>query len=118
MGRRVSDGRSVKVTVPQNTTIAQGSFVFLAGVLGWAVQAVTTGPGETKELVLVTETAEYETSQINTAEAFNKGDKVYWDDTNKRFTTTATGNRFAGIVTSAKDANGVIWFLFQPDLSV
>ena len=117
MGRRVSDGRSARVTVPASTTIEQGSFAYIGGILGYAPVAVKTGAGETKEAILVHEMAEYETSQINTSEAFAKGAKVYWDDTNKRFTTTATDNRFAGIVTSAKDANNVIWFIFQPDLA-
>lgn len=118
MGRKISDGLSIKVTVPQNTVVNQGDFVFLDGVLGLAMQAVTTGVGETKPLVLLVEPGEYETSQINTAEAFNKGDKVYWDATNKRFTTTAVGNIFAGIVTQGKDANNVIWFWFAPQQPV
>lgn len=114
MGRKVSDGRSIKVTVPQNTTVTAGNFVLLDGLLGLAIQSVTTGAGETKNVVLNVEPGEYETSQINTAETFAVGSMVYWDATNKRFTTTATSNVFAGIVTQAKDASNVIWLLFAP----
>jgi len=34
-----------------------------------------------------------------------QGAKVYWDDTNKRCTTTSTGNSLIGVATEAK-ANG------------
>ena len=114
MGRRISEGRSVKVTVPQNTVINQGDFVLLDGFLGLAVQAVTTGVGETKPLALNIEPGEFETSQINAADAFAAAAKAYWDAANKRFTTTAAGNNFAGIVTQAKDASNVIWLWFAP----
>lgn len=114
MGRKVSDGLSAKVTVPVSTTITAGQFVQLDGVLGLAIQSVTTDAATTGKVVLNIEPAEYETSQINAAEVFAAGAKVYWDNTNKRFTTTAAGNRFAGIVTQAKDANNVIWLWFAP----
>jgi predicted RecA/RadA family phage recombinase len=114
LGRKISDGLSVKVAVPQSTVIEQGKFVLLAGVLGMAIQSLTTGVGETGEVVLDIQPAEYETSQILTTDAFAAGDKVYWDAGNKRFTTSAAGNSFAGIVTLAKDANNVIWFWFAP----
>jgi len=116
MGRKVSEGRSVQVTVPQDTVITQGQFVELEGVLGIAVRSVSTAHGETKPLMLVVETAEYETSQIDPADAFAKGDKVYWDSINQRFTTVQDDGSFCGIVTVPKDANNVIWFLFAPAL--
>lgn len=112
MGRRTADGRSARVTVPQNTTINQGDFANIGGMLGFAARDTKTGSGETKDAILVIEPAEYETGQILTSDAFAVGSKVYWDDGNKRFTTTAAGNRFAGVVTSAKDAGNIIWFWF------
>jgi len=33
-----------------------------------------------------------------TGVAWTAGDKIYWDDTNKRFTKTTTSNTLAGIV--------------------
>lgn len=121
MGRKVSDGRSVKVTVPQNTTIEAGKFYVLDGFFGLAVQSVTTGAGETAEVVLNIEQAEYETSQITAADAFAKGDPVYWDAATSLLTTApandASGNptnRPVGRVTQAKDANNVIWFQLGP----
>ena len=119
MARKVSDGRSVKVTVPVGETVTAGQFVLIQGFLGLAVNDASEG----EEVVLNIEQGEYETSQINTADAFNVGDKVYWDATNKRFTTNpsndASGNpqnRPAGRVTQAKDANNVIWFVLGPQV--
>lgn len=112
MGRRVSDGRSARVTIGQNTTIAAGSFALVNNILGFAPKGATTGAGASADLVLVHEPAEYETGQIDTGKTFAKGDKVYWDAGNKRFTTDAPGNTFAGVVTSAKDAGNIIWFWF------
>ncbi len=110
MGRRISDAQSVKVVVPINTTIAVGDFIFLGGVLGLALQSVVTDAVTTGQVVLDVTPSEYETKQINAAEAFALGDPVHWDTANKRFTTVAAGNRHVGVVTQAKDANGVIWF--------
>ena len=79
MGRKVSEGQSVRVTVPENTTVEQGAFALLDGFLGLAVQKIVTGAEETKNLVLNIEPGEYETSQINTTQDFAVGTKIYWD---------------------------------------
>ncbi|ADQ06502.1 conserved hypothetical protein [Caldicellulosiruptor hydrothermalis 108] len=113
---KVSDGKSVRVTVPENTTIEAGKFYMLDGFLGCAMQSVTTGAGQTAEVVLSIEQAEYETDQIDTTQNFAKGTKIYWDNINKRFTETETGNRLAGIVTQSKDANNVICFILAPQV--
>jgi predicted RecA/RadA family phage recombinase len=123
MGRKISDGKSVKVVVPENTTIEQGKFYLLDGFFGMAVRGVVTGAGETAEAVLNIEEAEYETNQITATDAFNKGDKVYWNAATGLLTTNpandASGNptnRPVGRVTQAKDANNVIWFLLGPQV--
>ena len=115
MGRKVSDGKSVRVTVPENTTVEQGAFVRLDGFLGLAVQKVVTGAGETKGLILNIEPGEYETSQIDATQDFAVGTKIYWDSTAKKFTETPTAV-LAGVVTNAKDAGGVIWFRVAPGI--
>ncbi len=117
---KVSDGKSVRVTVPQNTAIEAGKFYLLNGFLGVALQSVTTGASETAEVVLNIEQAEYDTNQIDIDTAptqnFAKGTLIYWDETNKRFTETSAGNRLAGRVTQAKDANNVICFILGPQV--
>ena len=115
MGRKVSDGMSVRVTVPENTTVEQGAFALLDGFLGLAAQKVVTGAGETKGLVLNIEPGEYETSQIDATQDFAVGTKIYWDSTAKKFTETPTAV-LAGVVTLAKDAGGVIWFRVAPGI--
>jgi len=110
---KVSDGKSVRVTVPENTVIEAGKFYLLDGFFGCAFQSVTTGAGE---VILNIEQAEYETDQIDTSQTFNKGTLLYWDGTHKRFTETSAGNRLVGRVTQAKDSNGVICFILGPQV--
>lgn len=108
---KVSDGKSVRVTVPENTTIEAGKFYLLDGFLGCAFQSVTTGAGEIAEVVLNIEPAEYETDQTKTNDraSMTVGEDIYWDKSNKYFTLSAT-DIYAGKITSAADENGVIWF--------
>lgn len=119
MGRKVSDGQSVKVVVPESTTITQGEFVLLGGFFGLAVRGLTTGAGETKEVVLNIESGEYETSQIAAEPVtFNAGDLLYFDAANKVLTTNdgAGANRLVGRVTVGADENRVIWFILGPQV--
>jgi predicted RecA/RadA family phage recombinase len=108
---KISDGKSVKVTVPESTKVEAGKFYLLDGFLGCAVQSVETGAGETAEVVLSIEPAEYETDQTKTNDraSMTVGEDIYWDKNNKYFTLSAT-DIYAGKITSAADSNGVIWF--------
>ena len=108
---KISDGKSVKVTVPGSTKIEAGKFYLLDGFLGCAVQSVETGARETAEVVLNIEQAEYETDQTKEADRATMavGKDIYWDKNNKYFTLSAT-DIYAGKITSAADSNGVIWF--------
>jgi hypothetical protein len=108
---KVSDGKSVKVTVPGSTKVEAGKFYLLDGFLGCAFQSVETGVGETAEVVLNIEPAEYETDQTKTNDraSMTIGEDIYWDKDNKYFTLSAT-DIYAGKITSAADENGVIWF--------
>jgi cytoskeletal protein RodZ len=108
MGRRVSDGKSFKMTVPPSTVITAGTFYDLDGPVGIAFESITTDASTTSSVAIGVEQAEYETSQILTTDAFAKGAIVYWDPTNNRFTTTATSNKRFGFVTVAKDVNNVV----------
>ena len=117
---KVSDGKSVRVTVPGNTVIEAGKFYLLDGFFGCAFQSVTTGVGENAEVILNIEQAEYETDQIDTSQPFNfnKGTLLYRDGSNKKFTETSQNNRLVGRVTQAKDSNGVICFILGPQVVV
>lgn len=113
---KVNDGKSVRVTVPENTTIAARKFYLLDGFLGCAMENVVTGAGQTAEVVLNLEQAEFETDQIDASQNFATGTAIYWDDSEKEFTETATDNRLAGRVTAGKDAGNVIWFILGPQV--
>ncbi|RXM79585.1 hypothetical protein DP144_01905 [Clostridium tetani] len=111
---KISDGKSVKVTVPENTSIKAQQFYLLDGFFGIAMESIITVSGETEELTLSIEQAEYETDNIVTTESFKVGELIYWNSTSKKFTTTKGENRLVGKVTVAKDSNNVIWFLLLP----
>ncbi|PIC59097.1 hypothetical protein CSV80_00815 [Sporosarcina sp. P12(2017)] len=113
---KVSDGKSVRVTVPASTTIEAGLFYELDGFFGTAMQSVVTAAGETDEVILNIEQAEFETDQIQTTKAFPIGTSIYF--TGGKFTPEdgAGANRLVGRVTSAKDQNNVIWFILGPQV--
>ena len=108
---KISDGKSVRVTVPESTKIEAGKFYLLDGFLGCAMQSVETGAGETAEVILNIEQAEYETDQTKEADRATMavGTDIYWDKDNKYFTLSGT-DIYAGKITAAVDENGVIWF--------
>ena len=110
---KVSDGKSVRVKVPEKTTIEAGLFYEIGGFFGTAMQSVKTLASETSEVVLNIEQAEYETDQIEKTEAFEAGTKIYFE--NSKFTETKSATaRFAGTVTLGKDAKNTIWFILAP----
>ncbi|MGY0692625.1 DUF2190 family protein [Virgibacillus sp. FSP13] len=120
---KIGDGKSVRVTVPENTTVAANGLYEFDGFLGFAMQSVVTGAGETEEIVLNIEQAEYETDQISTSQPFEKGTKVYYNPSTKKLTETAESGdaepvpyKKAGRVTSKKDSNNVIWFILGPQV--
>lgn len=118
---KVSDGKSIRVTVPADTVIEANKFYLLDGFFGAAMQSVTTGAGETSEVILNIEQAEFETDQISTTQAFAVGTEVYYNPSTKKLTETAQSGdtepvpfRKVGRVSAAKDANNVIWFILGP----
>ncbi len=108
---KISDGKSVRVEVPENTTVEAGKFYLLSGFLGAAMQSVTTGAGETAEVILNIEPAEFETDQTKEADraSMTVGKDIYWDADNGYFTVSASAV-YAGKITAKADTNGVIWF--------
>lgn len=113
---KISDGKSVKITVPENTTVEASKFYLLGGFFGAAMQSAKTEAGETAEVILNIEQAEYETNQINTAQDFAAGTVIYWDAAAGKLTETETANRKVGRVTAGKDTNNVIWFILGPQV--
>lgn len=118
MGRKVHDGQSERVLVPLADAVIKGNFYLYDGFFGMAMQDKAAATPADVEIVLNTEEAVYETSQITAADAFAKGDLVYFDAATKLLTTAAAAgaNRLVGRVTVAKDADDVIWFKLGPQL--
>lgn len=114
MGRIVSKGNSIKVTVPNNAAVTKGNFVAIGGVVGLALQSIGTTDTE-RNLVLDITQGVYETNQIDTGATFTVGAKLYWDDTAKVFTTTET-TTLVGVVTDVIGGGTVtaIQFLYLP----
>lgn len=130
---KVSDGKSVRVTVPPNSgDIKLGQICLFDGFLGFAtggqepLQWVKPGnvlddSDKEQELILTIEQAEYETDQVDPDDALDVGTQVYWDPVEERLTEdpddgAGTKYRPAGRVTSAKDADNVIWFILGPQI--
>lgn len=118
---QVSDGKRVRVKVPASTTIQANQFVLLDGFFGAATTSVATGSGETADIVLNIQQAEYETDQVIAGETFAVGTELYWNGT--ALTEAAddgesspTPYRKVGRVTAAKDENNVIWFILGPQV--
>ncbi len=120
---KVSDGKSVRVTVPASSEYKAGELALIGGFLGFLTRDVKTGIGETADAILTIEQAEYETDQTTEEEVLAVGDLIYWNPTTKKVTKEAndgevepTAYRLVGRVTSPVDANGVIWFILGPQV--
>jgi hypothetical protein len=112
---KISDGRSVKVTVPASTEILVGDPTLLDGFFGFAVYGAKTGAAETADMVLNIEDAEFITDKIDTTKTFSKGASVYWDASAGKLTDTTDGTlREVGRVTRAKDAANTICLKLAP----
>ena len=76
--------------------VASGDFVLLsAGLYGFATNAIANGAKgvlKCKGIFDVSKTS---------AQAWSVGDTVYWDNTNKVFTTTSSGNTKVGVAVLA-----------------
>jgi len=110
MARKVSNERSVKVSVPANTTIEAGDFVYLGGFLGMALSSVKTGAGETSEVVLEISSGVYEIEDSKIEGTLTKGEKVYFNPETGKFTNSSTDTILAGVVVDVFNGGVYIWF--------
>ena len=93
MKNYVQDGEVLDLVAPYDVASGGGFLVGsivavaqAAAVSGAAVQGVRRGVF---------------THAKTSAQAWTVGAKIYWDDTNKVFTTTATGNTLCGVAVAA-----------------
>lgn len=89
----VQDGDKVVVAAPRALTSGEGALV------GSMFGAAQSAAADTADVVLVT-TGVVDLTKIG-SQAWTVGAKIYWDNTNFRCTTTASGNTLIGVATLA-----------------
>ena len=95
MKNQVQDGDVITVTAPYAVTSGQGCQV---GAALFGIASGDAASGATLELQVE---GVYDVTALSTDTAA-VGDLLYWDNTNKRLTTTATSNLKVGVAVAAK----------------
>jgi predicted RecA/RadA family phage recombinase len=90
----VQPGDVITVAAPYAVTSGQG--VLVGSLFGVAGCDATNGAN-----VDIVPEGVFDIT-ANVADTGPAGTKVYWDNTNRRITTTATGNQLVGALTAAK----------------
>lgn len=90
----VQDGDVISVTAPYALTSGQGCLV--GSLFGIAVNDYENGAAAE-----IRRDGVFDITALSTDTA-SQGAKLYWDNTNKRLTTTASGNTLVGVATVAK----------------
>jgi hypothetical protein len=116
VGQKISDGQSVRVSVPAVDAVVKGNFYLYDGFFGMAFSQKSANTAAAADVILNIEECEYQTSQITVADAFAKGALVYYDNTTKLLTTVVGTNRLVGRVTVAKDADNNVFFKLGPQI--
>lgn len=88
MKNYIQPGNVIAVTAPTGG-VASGDGVLVGSLFG-----IAAGDAAENDNVEVQTTGVFELSKVTGA--ISQGAKVYWDDTNKNVTTTATGNTLIG----------------------
>ena len=100
----IQPGDSLTVSAPYAVTSGQGVLIgALFGIAAYDAAISTTVEIQTEGVFDITK---------EPALAITAGARVYWDNTNRRITTTATGNYQVGIATLAAlaaDATVRVW---------
>jgi predicted RecA/RadA family phage recombinase len=95
MNNQVAKGDSIDVVAPSGGVVSGQAYQF-GSMIG--ISPVTAAAGVLISLALV---GVYTTNQKNSAEAWTVGQLIYWDNTAKKFTGTATSNKVAGVAIAA-----------------
>lgn len=114
---KISDGKSVDVTVAASNGVNAGEFAVIDGFFGLALKTINAEENTAGEVIaLQIEQAEYITDQIDTTKTFTKGAELYFDPATKKFTDDdkVSGAFFIGRVSYAKDSNNIIQFILYP----
>jgi len=93
MKNYVQPGNTITLTAPY--AVVSGDGLLVGSIFG--VAAGSAALGETVEASLV---GVFDLKKV-ASQAWAAGDKVYWDNTNKEATKTATGNTAVGVAIEA-----------------
>lgn len=97
MKNSVQEGCVVTLAAPYD--VASGAGLLVGAIFGIASSAALSGAA-----VEASRTGVFDVTALSTDTA-SVGAKLYWDNGNKRLTTTASGNTLVGVAMAAK-ANG------------
>lgn len=93
MKNYVQPGQTLTVAAPY--AVASGAGVLVGSLFGVASTAVGSGA----DVEIVTEGV-FDLPKVG-SQAWSVGARVYWDDTNKHCTTTASTNKLIGVAVAA-----------------
>ncbi|MCR8724134.1 DUF2190 family protein [Frigidibacter sp. ROC022] len=93
MKNYVQPGNTLTLTAPH--AVASGDGLLVGSIFG-----VAAGDAESGATVEAALTGVFDLIKVG-SQAWAVGDKVYWDDTNKRCTTVATDNTLIGVAVEA-----------------
>lgn len=98
MKTKIESGDVLTVTAPSGGTTS-GVGVLIGSIFGIAV---TTNDAGDSVAIHRSGVFDHTAEGAGSGQAWAVGDKVYWDDTNKRLTKTSTSNTLVGHATAAK----------------
>lgn len=96
----IQDGDTLPFTAPYDVPAGGGALVgalFLVAIA--AVLSGKTGQGRRRGVMDIAKA---------TGEAWTQGQKVYWDNTNKRLTTTSSANTLVGAAAQAQASGDTV----------
>lgn len=93
MKNYVQPGNTLTLTAPY--AVVSGDGLLVGSIFG-----VAAGDAESGATVEAALTGVFDLKKV-ASQAWAAGDKVYWDNTNKEATKTATGNTLIGVATEA-----------------
>ncbi|WP_027443909.1 MULTISPECIES: DUF2190 family protein [Erythrobacter] len=93
MKNYVQPGKTITLAAPH--ALAPGDGLLVGAIFGVASGAAQSGDNVEAALVGVFDLAKAP------SQAWSVGARVYWDNTNRRCTTTASGNTLIGVATEA-----------------
>jgi predicted RecA/RadA family phage recombinase len=93
MKNYVQPGNTITLTAPYD--VASGDGLLVGAIFGVATGAAVNGDPIEAALVGV-----FDLTKVG-SQAWGAGDKIYWDDTAKQATKTATSNTLIGVATEA-----------------